>query len=175
MDGSGPGQSGSVPSNTTTTQPTTTTNENFSSVPLDDADFDTYTDLDLVRLHEELNKRNKLMEAENRLFESYLARVNPNILKEDGGPGDGRKDGDGRDGADVSKEMGRQERKKKKGEKTKEVDKPILLTPEQKSEIATRELEELRDEIEKQKEEWGKILDNHKVNFNSSFIYYYIR
>ncbi|KAJ3290327.1 hypothetical protein HK104_006846, partial [Borealophlyctis nickersoniae] len=52
---------------------------------------------------------------------------------------------------------------KKKGEKAKEIERDILLTPEQKSEIATRELEELRDEIEKKKEEWGKVLDNYKA------------
>jgi hypothetical protein len=133
---------------------------NDNAVQLDDADFDTYSDLDLVRLHEELTKRNVMMEAENKLFESYLVRVNPHVLKGDheldGRREDGQGDGD-------KKDIGR-ERKKKKGEKAKEADKPILLTPEQKAEIATRELEELKDEIEKQKEEWGKVLDNYKVH-----------
>jgi hypothetical protein len=130
------------------------------TVPLDDTDFDSYTDLDLVRLHDELVKRNNILEAENNLFESYLSRVDPHILK-----GDERGDEATKTEDERGKDVGRTERKKKKGEKTKEADKPILLTPEQKSEIATRELEELRDEIEKQKEDWGKILDNYKVNF----------
>ena len=63
----------------------------------------------------------------------------------------------------------REERRKKKGEKSKDADKPILLMTEQKSEIATRELEELRDEIEKQKNEWGKLLDNYKVRGEHRF------
>ncbi|KAI8817227.1 uncharacterized protein EV422DRAFT_541984 [Fimicolochytrium jonesii] len=40
---------------------------------------------------------------------------------------------------------------------------PTPLTPDQKTEIATRELEELKDEIEKQKEEWARVLDNFKA------------
>ncbi|TPX74457.1 hypothetical protein CcCBS67573_g04278 [Chytriomyces confervae] len=163
---------------------------------LDSTDFDTYSDADLVRLNNELKKRNTLLDNENRLFESYLGRVNPTMgagatagaasggaassikaaLLNSGGANNANKD-DAIDGlssqieeerraaaaaAAAADAAGRRE-KKKKGEKLKEVDKPIVLTPEQKSEIATRELEELRDEIEKQKEEWGKILDNYKA------------
>ncbi|KAJ3393348.1 hypothetical protein HDU84_002143 [Entophlyctis sp. JEL0112] len=147
---------------------------------LDAADFDAYSDDDLVRLCAELKKRNAALDQENRLFESYHARVNPtttntasNGTAAASGPDDDRRAGPGTQphqqypaGADAAAAaaaaVGRRE-KKKKGEKTKEADKPIALTPEQKSEIATRELEELRDEIEKQKEEWGKILDNHRA------------
>ena len=39
----------------------------------------------------------------------------------------------------------------------------ILLSPDQKAEIATRELEELRDEIEKEKDEWARVIDNLKA------------
>ncbi|KAJ3332697.1 hypothetical protein HDU76_013376 [Blyttiomyces sp. JEL0837] len=134
--------------------------------PLEDSDFDTYSDLDLVKLQEELTKRNALLEAENKLFESYLMRVNPHAVRGEHDPSlwGEKRDGDGRGEDGERRDMGRrEERKKKKGDKSKEADKPILLTPEQKSEIATRELEELRDEIEKQKEDWGKILDNFKA------------
>ncbi|KAI9341998.1 hypothetical protein BDR26DRAFT_859919 [Obelidium mucronatum] len=152
---------------------------------LDFADFDAYSDVDLVRLNKELQKRNGLLAAENRLFESFLARVNPSNLGLGLGLGAAKNAaanaaaGSANAAAANMDELieeekrqalaqaqadaaGRRE-KKKKGEKTKEADKPMLLTPEQKSEIATRELEELRDEIEKQKEEWGKILDNYKA------------
>ncbi|KAJ3019639.1 UNVERIFIED_CONTAM: hypothetical protein HDU68_010581 [Siphonaria sp. JEL0065] len=134
---------------------------------LDFADFDTYSDVDLVRLNAELQKRNALLSAENKLFESFLSRVNQGLANNSKNNKDNmdeiieeeKRQAQAQAQADAA---GRRE-KKKKGEKTKEVDKPILLSPEQKSEIATRELEELRDEIEKQKEEWGKILDNYKA------------
>ncbi|ORY38847.1 hypothetical protein BCR33DRAFT_700354 [Rhizoclosmatium globosum] len=137
---------------------------------LDFADFDTYSDVDLVRLNDELKKRNALLDSENKLFESYLARVNPANpnanpnMKRDATAMDEMIEEEKRQAqAQAQADAAGRREKKKKGEKTKEVDKPILLTPEQKSEIATRELEELRDEIEKQKEEWGKILDNYKA------------
>ncbi len=41
----------------------------------------------------------------------------------------------------------------------------MKLSAEQKCDIATRELEELREEIERLKEESDKILDNYKVFF----------
>ncbi|KAI9189493.1 hypothetical protein H9P43_000926 [Blastocladiella emersonii ATCC 22665] len=51
--------------------------------------------------------------------------------------------------------------KKKKGDKVKQAaDVIILLTAEQKSEIATRELEELRDELERRRAEWSRAVDN---------------
>ncbi|KAJ1511279.1 hypothetical protein HMI56_005588 [Coelomomyces lativittatus] len=54
--------------------------------------------------------------------------------------------------------------KKKKGEKVKQPSESVmLLTAEQKSEIATRELEELKDEVEKGKSEWAKVMDNLKA------------
>ncbi|KAJ3191437.1 hypothetical protein HK101_007712 [Irineochytrium annulatum] len=143
-----------------------------NSPPLDDNDFDAYSDADLVRLHDELRKRNTLLEAENNLFESFLDRVVPHALRadhdgtgdgKDGATGAGGGNGGGGEKESEKKEARREERKRKKGEKAKEVDKPTLLTPEHKAEIATRELEELRDEIEKQKEEWAKVLDNFKA------------
>ena len=44
----------------------------------------------------------------------------------------------------------------------------MKLTAEQKCDIATRELEELREDIERMKEESDKILDDYKV-----FDYFY--
>ncbi|KAJ3071957.1 hypothetical protein HDU98_004522 [Podochytrium sp. JEL0797] len=139
---------------------------------LDFADFDTYSDIDLVRLNAELKKRNTSLSNENRLFESFMGRValGGGASKKD--PKDGLEDPmqlqtqamtQAQAQAQAQADAAGRREKKKKGEKTKEVDKPVLLTPEQKSEIATRELEELRDEIEKQKEEWAKIMDNYKA------------
>eukprot|EP00842_Homolaphlyctis_polyrhiza_P000574 jgi/Hompol1/1517/HPOL_000923-RA len=130
--------------------------------PLEEIDFDAYTNKELLRLQAELLRKVQFLESENTMFESYFNRVTPQSKETDEkmDQNAGQK-GDGQDGQDRGKD-GRRE-KKKKGEKVKEVDKPVLLTSEQKSEIATRELEELRDEIQHQKEEWGKIMDNYKA------------
>ncbi|KAL7749252.1 hypothetical protein RI367_005404 [Sorochytrium milnesiophthora] len=54
-------------------------------------------------------------------------------------------------------------RRRKRGDKNKQNEAMATLTPEQKAEVATRELEELRDEIEHEKGEWGKVIDNLKA------------
>ncbi|KAJ3022003.1 hypothetical protein HKX48_007282 [Thoreauomyces humboldtii] len=156
---------------------------------LDDADFDAYSDEELVKLHDELTKKTQFLEAENTLFDSFLTRVGPDGAvpgtvggggKTGGGNGEGGFDVEGggtNDGGPGAVNSGTPptasaptpapaapvRARKKKGEKTEKQQAPILLTPEQKAEIATRELEELKDEIEKQKEEWGKVLDNYKA------------
>ncbi|KAI8810775.1 hypothetical protein BJ742DRAFT_675548 [Cladochytrium replicatum] len=150
--------------------------ERRNSIPtiLEDGEFDSYSDQELSKLLEMLIRTNRVLEQECILFESYLHRVNPQAVRGDNPDFAGEsafsnltRTSDGSGFADTTtserKENRREERKKKKGEKAKEADKPILLTPEQKSEIATRELEELRDEIEKQKEDWGKTMDNVKA------------
>ncbi|TPX62301.1 hypothetical protein PhCBS80983_g00594 [Powellomyces hirtus] len=158
---------------------------------LDDADFDAYSDEELVRLHDELTKKTKFLEAENTLFDSFLNRVGPDstataaaaATKTAGAMGEGTGftdvEGQGDPGASIVAGAAATggpapittapvvapgaRTRKKKGEKPEKQQAPILLTAEQKAEIATRELEELKDEIEKQKEEWGKVLDNYKA------------
>ncbi|ORZ41679.1 hypothetical protein BCR44DRAFT_1011504 [Catenaria anguillulae PL171] len=54
--------------------------------------------------------------------------------------------------------------KRKKGDKSKQAtDVLVQLTAEQKAEIATRELEELRDELERRRGEWSRIVDNQRA------------
>ncbi|KAJ1328493.1 hypothetical protein BSLG_010225 [Batrachochytrium salamandrivorans] len=152
-----------------------------SSLPLQDTlpaadlikeiDFEAYTDTELLRLQTELLRKVQFHESENTMLESYLWRVTPHLKDSDdktdlnngkrGRVGMGGSGQDSLDGQDRDKESRRE--KKKKGEKTKEADRPMLLTSEQKSEIATRELEELRDEIQHQQEEWEKLIDNYKA------------
>ncbi|KAI8902419.1 hypothetical protein BC833DRAFT_521084 [Globomyces pollinis-pini] len=138
-------------------------NQNESILPslgaaLESIDFDTYNDKELFRLQQELARKVRHLEAENLMFEMYLNRVTP-VGKEEGDNPVTQQDTDA--GQERGKE-GRRE-KKKKGEQKKEEQRNIFLTYEQKSEIATRELEELRDEIQHSKEEWGKIIDNFKA------------
>ncbi|KAI9328024.1 hypothetical protein DFJ73DRAFT_904462 [Zopfochytrium polystomum] len=179
MDSSSAGAGGAGP--TQPPQPAVPASAATATLPLlpasalDDGDFDAYSDLDLVRLSDELAKRSRLLHAENLLFESYLTRVSPHALRDGvvtgagegtaggGGGGGGADDGAAAGTVAAAAAAGGRRDKKKKGDKAKEAEKPVLLTPEQKAEIATRELEELRDEIERQREEWGKVLDNYKA------------
>jgi hypothetical protein len=120
-------------------------------------DFDSYDDKELLHLQSELSKKVAMLDSENLMFESYLTRVAPNGRDEDAQLQQMDQD----QVNDKAKELRRD--KKKKGEKQKEVDRPVLLTTDQKNEIATRELEELRDEIQRSKEDWARIIDNYKA------------
>jgi hypothetical protein len=113
-------------------------------------ELDLYSSKELANLHQELEKRAILLDMENSMLQSHLGRV---IRKDDDMVRDEQ--------AGAQREIRRE--KKKKGDKLKEVGKPLLLTVEQKCDIATREIEELRDEIQNDKEEWAKIIDDCKV------------
>ena len=39
----------------------------------------------------------------------------------------------------------------------------LKLTAEQKCDVASREVDELREEIERKKEDWEKVLDGHRA------------
>lgn len=127
---------------------------------LDDIDFETYTDQELVELDAELSTKLSFIEIENMIFDSFLVRMLPFMNIED--PSDTGKTAE--DGKDGDKGVTRREKKKKIGDK-KEADRPFNLNFEQKNEIAIREMEELRDAYTKEKEEWAKVFDNFKVFF----------
>jgi hypothetical protein len=126
---------------------------------MEDVDLNAIPDDELQTLEAEISKKCRQLETENLIFESFLNRIMPGMANED--LGDIKKDLADVDAFD-KKEARRD--KKKKADK-KESDRPLLLTLEQKNEIAIREVEELRDVIQKQKEEWAKVLDNYKVPF----------
>lgn len=129
-------------------------------------DFDAYEDKELLRLSLELEKKIGMIDLENSMFDSYMTRVVPTGREEEGMAAQDQDpmklDNGGADRKD-------RREKKKKGEKVKEMDRPVLLTFEQKSDIAARELEELRDKIQRDKEDWGKIIDNYKVSYSREF------
>jgi hypothetical protein len=111
------------------------------------SNFDNYDDEKLSSLSLELEAQIELITLETGIFSSFLQRVLPNAQGEEPG-GDGKEDF-------------RSRRVKK--DKAKDPDRPSVLTIEQKTDIATRELEEYRDKNEREKEEWTKIADNAKV------------
>jgi hypothetical protein len=114
-------------------------------------DFDSYDEKDLLQLQSELAKKVANLESENTMFENFLGRVVPTKEEEF----------NQQDPEQNTKEMKRD--KKKKSEKQKDMDRPVLLSAEQKNEIAVREVEELRDEIQRNVENWAKIVDNYKA------------
>jgi hypothetical protein len=125
---------------------------------LDDIDFETFADQELVDLAAELETKVSFLEVENMIFDSFFARMLPIINLEEASEVSKTVD----DAKDGDKAITRRDKKKKLGDK-KEADRPNYLNYEQKNEIAIRETEELRDAFAKEKEEWAKIFDNFKV------------
>ncbi|TPX30661.1 hypothetical protein SmJEL517_g05803 [Synchytrium microbalum] len=125
-------------------------------------DVETCTNAELSLLLTELKKKNARLETENKLFDSYLARIGPLLPDDNGkmGGATGNKDSNALGVDDASKKE-----KKKKGDKNRanEQEKIVLLTPEQRAEVASRALDELKDEIEKEKEGWTRFVDNLKA------------
>ncbi len=152
-------------------------------------DLDVLTDAELSSLSRELSIKLSSLTAETLVFESFLLRMlpGPGIGSTNGGDGlpDGARDDEtlpetskprngippngqsalGNSGNDTT---GHQ--KKKKTDKTKESDRPVLLSLDEKTEIGLREIEELRDAIQGKKEDWARVLDNYRVI--SSFSYF---
>ena len=132
---------------------------------LDDLDFETFTDQELVALDSELADKISFLEVENMIFDSFLVRMLPSVNIEE--VLDSAKAVE--EGKDGDKAVTRRDKKKKGGDK-KEVDRPFYLTFDQKNEIAIREMEELRDAFSMEKEEWVKVFDNFKVKFQRLII-----
>lgn len=94
------------------------------------------------------------------MFEKFLRRVEP----KDAGPGHSVhasfNASGGQSGRDEHGRMGARKRSKSR---SSTMDRSLKLSAEQKCDIAQREIEELRDDIEKLKEESEKVLDTYKV------------
>ena len=126
---------------------------------LDDIDFNTFTDQELVSLDSELSAKVSFLEVENIIYDTFLVRMLPSINIEEALETGKNIVDDGKEG---DKTFTRRDKKKKAGDK-KEVDRPFQLCFEQKNEIVIREMEELRDVFAKERDEWAKVFDNFKV------------
>lgn len=116
------------------------------------------TDEQLNQLVEETIRANQVLEAETRMFEKYLHRVD---VKEAGASGSSPSLSLG--GSGTGDQQGRLVHRKRSKSRSIGVDRTLKLNAEQKCDIAQREIEELREEIEKLKEESEKILDTYKA------------
>lgn len=114
------------------------------------------TDEQLYQLVEETLRANDVLAAETQMFEKFLARVEP-------------KDPAGGVGSQLStpgggmREEKRQIQRKSTKSRSGQLNSALKLTAEQKCDISQREIEELREDIEKDKEESEKTLDHFKA------------
>ena len=93
------------------------------------------------------------------MFEKYLKRVEPKDLA---GIGIG---GGGPTPSQSSQAIVTSVSRKKSKSRSSAVDKSLRLNAEQKCDIAQREIEELREEIDNLKEDSEKVLDTYKVGW----------
>jgi hypothetical protein len=112
-------------------------------------------DEELYQLVQETTRTNEVLEIETRMFELYLKRVDPKDISsvQLGAPAPPSTDAS-------SKQRSLRARSRSRGQS---IDRHLKLTAEQKCDIATRELEELREEIERMKEDAEKKLDNFRA------------
>jgi len=114
------------------------------------------SDEQLYQLVEETIRANEVLAAETQMFEKFLNRVEP-------------RDMTGSIGSQLStpgagiREDRTTKRTNSRKSRSSNLDRSLKLSAEQKCDIAQREIEELREDIEKDKEESEKTLDHFKA------------
>lgn len=125
--------------------------------------FQEFDDERLVALLSNINKTIVILESENLIFEKHQARVTAHLQssasaaskRHQPNPNELEKEGDDAALLEIKK-------RKKKLEK-KDGNATSTLSMEQKLDISTREVDEMKDFIENQKKEWAKVMDNCKA------------
>ncbi|KAK3727608.1 hypothetical protein QZH41_004588 [Actinostola sp. cb2023] len=111
------------------------------------------TDEDLYNLVQETIHANEVLRNETSMFEKFLKRVDPkDIGIQSSAPT-----------VQQTIETSHRGLKKRSRSRGPSLDRHLKLTAEQKCDIAQRELEELREDIQKLGDESEKILDNYKA------------
>lgn len=110
------------------------------------------TDEELYNLVQETCRANDILKTETQMFESFLKRVDPKDL--------GLQSGGNQQHPVPPEQPSSRSFRKRSRSRGSSVDRHLKLSAEQKCDIATRELEELREAIEKMKEIAEKKLDN---------------
>ena len=105
-------------------------------------------------------KENEVLQTETQMFEKYLKRNEPKDSL--GIPSAGLASGVTQSGSqqDVGRGVGR----KRSKSRTSNINTSLRLTTEQKCDIAQKEIDDLKDEIEQLKENCEKVLDTYKVS-----------
>ncbi|MGH0115781.1 UNVERIFIED_CONTAM: hypothetical protein FKN15_046966 [Acipenser sinensis] len=122
-----------------------------------------FEDQQLLDLVEELSRSNAAIKAETEVFERYFSRIDPKDLLPQPLAEQPLL---GLSAQEFSQFRGR--RKSKSRSMTAE--RLVRLTVEQKCDVAQRELEEMRDALERQKEGSERVLSNYKATIEESEI-----
>ncbi|EDV25978.1 Coiled-coil domain-containing protein 113 [Trichoplax sp. H2] len=113
------------------------------------------SDEDLKKLVDETLRNNEVLATETKMFEKYLKRVEPHLSQSK------------HIAAPLLPQLQLDahtlNKKRSRMRGTSVTDRLSKLNAEQKCDIAAREIEELRDEIDKSKEDAEKVVDNHKA------------
>ncbi|KAH3692534.1 coiled-coil domain-containing protein 113-like isoform X2 [Dreissena polymorpha] len=124
-----------------------------------DANEDPLQDLsdeELYQLVEDTIRANEVLGTETLMFEKYLERVEPKDLA-------GISAGTGATPSQSSQDLVRRVDRKRSKSRSSNIDKSLRLTAEQKCDIAQKEIEELREDIDKLKDASENILDTYKA------------
>jgi len=135
----------------------------LSSIDLDEEPLTELTDEELYNLLEDTLRSNEVLGIETKMFESFLKRVDPKDLS--------------LQQAHVSQQPAveatqRATFRKRSRSRGQSLDKNLKLTAEQKCDIATRELEELKESIEIMKDNAEKKLNTFRAVMEEADIRY---
>ena len=124
-----------------------------------DLNFQTLSDETLVELLKNIKRTVEVLQSENSIFERHHDRVTAFFASTTGlnTISNTKKTNDNDDEESANAILSKQKRKKME----KKDMASITLSMEQKIDIATREVDEMKDYIEDQKKEWAKIVDNY--------------
>jgi hypothetical protein len=131
-----------------------------------DLNFQTLSDDTLVELLKNMKRTIEILQSENSIFERHHDRVTAffasttglNILSNP------KKNSENEEEESTAALLSKQKRKKME----KKDIAAITLSMDQKIDIATREVDEMKDYIEDQKKEWAKIVDNYYAELECS-------
>ncbi|XP_066927091.1 cilia- and flagella-associated protein 263-like [Clytia hemisphaerica] len=120
---------------------------------IDEEPLGDLTDEELFELVQKTMRANEILKIETKMFESHLKRVDPKDLT----------DQNAGSIQSVPDPVATKTFRKRSRSRGHSIDRNLKLSAEQKCDIATRELEELRESIDKMKEVAEKKLDNFKA------------
>ncbi|KAI3387022.1 hypothetical protein SNEBB_000291 [Seison nebaliae] len=118
------------------------------------------TDSEILELIEDLLNGNEILREENLMFEKYIKKVMTTHPKGNYSTGSGKSSPSANSLEKSALHGGSKRRRSKSSSKGTEI--RVKLTSEQKCEIALREIEELRDDINKNVVASEKLLDSYK-------------
>jgi len=143
--------------------------DHLSSLDLDEEPLAEMTDEELFNLVEETMKANEALQIETNMFESFLRRVEPKdsslqtINSASQGVGAALESSTQQQTQHQQQQQQRTSFRKRSRSRGQSMDKNVKLSAEQKCDIATRELEEMKESIEMLKDNAEKKLNTYRA------------